>query len=75
MNIIERIKREPALVIGVVFGTVLAALQYLAGREVISADLVATVQRALDPSSGWALPIVVGLITRFFVSPAKEPGL
>ena len=71
-RIIARIKREPAVVIGIVFAAALAVVQSLAGNEVISPDLAATVQRALDPSSGWALPIVAGLVTRFFVSPATS---
>lgn len=68
---IDRIKNEPAVVIGIVFAAVLAAIQSLAGNGVIGADLAATIGRALDPQSGWALPIIVGIITRFFVSPAK----
>lgn len=71
----DRIKREPAVVIGILFAAVLAAVQSLAGNGVLEADVVATIQRALDPSSGWALPIVAGIVTRFFVSPASSPGL
>lgn len=68
---IERLKREPAVVLGILFAAVLAAVQSLAGNGVLEPDLVATIGRALDPSSGWALPIVAGVITRFFVSPAR----
>lgn len=71
----DRLKREPAVVIGIIAAAALATVQSLAGNEVISADLAATVQRALDPSSGWALPIIVGIITRFFVSPATKVGV
>lgn len=70
-TIIDRIKREPAVVIGILFAAVLAAIQSLAGNGVITADLASTIGRALDPQSGWALPIVAGIVTRFFVSPAK----
>lgn len=63
------IKREPAVVIGIVFAAVLAAIQSLAGDGVIGADLADTLGRALDPTTGWALPIIGGIITRFFVSP------
>ena len=67
----SRLKREPAVVIGIIAAATLAAVQSLAGNGVIEADLAATVGRALDPQTGWALPIVVGIITRFFVSPAN----
>lgn len=69
---IARIKNEPAVVIGILFAAALAAIQSLAGNGVISGDLTATIGRALDPQSGWALPILAGLITRFFVSPASK---
>lgn len=67
---IDRLKREPAVVIGILFAAVLAVVQSLAGNGVIEPDIAATIGRALDPSSGWALPILAGIITRFFVSPA-----
>lgn len=69
--LITRFKNEPAVVIGILFAAGLAALQSLAGNGVIEADVVATISRALDPSSGWALPILASIITRFFVSPAR----
>lgn len=71
----DRIKKEPAVVIGILAACVLAVVQTLAGNGVIGPDLAATIGRALDPTTGWAIPIVVGIITRFFVSPAAEPGL
>jgi len=74
-RIIERIKREPAVVIGIIAAAVLATLQSLAGNGVLGQDLVDTIGRALDPTTGWAIPIIVGLVTRFFVSPAAKPGL
>lgn len=73
--IIARIKGEPAVVIGIVFAAVLAAIQSLAGNNVISPDLATTISHALDPQTGWALPIVVGIVTRFFVSPATKVGV
>jgi len=69
--ILDRIRREPAVVIGIVFAAVLAAVQSLSGNGVIEPDIAASIGRALDPQSGWALPIIAGIITRFFVSPAS----
>lgn len=74
-SLIARIKAEPAVVIGIVAACVLAVVQTLAGHEVISTDIAATIGRALDPTTGWAIPIIVGIVTRFFVSPAEKPGL
>jgi MFS family permease len=74
-RIADRIRREPAVVIGIVAAAVLAVVQSLAGNEVISPDIAASIGRALDPQSGWALPIIVGIVTRFFVSPATSPGV
>lgn len=68
----DRIKREPAVVIGILAAVALAVVQTLAGEGVIGADIADTIGKALDPTTGWALPIVVGIITRFFVSPATS---
>ena len=73
--IIDKIKAEPAVVIGIIAACVLAVVQTLSGYGVIGPDIAATIGRALDPTSGWAIPIIVGVITRFFVSPAAKPGL
>jgi hypothetical protein len=73
--IVDRLKSEPAVVIGIVAACVLAVVQTLSGYGVIGSDLAGTIGRALDPTTGWAIPIVVGIITRFFVSPAAKPGL
>ena len=73
--IIDKIKAEPAVAIGIAFACILAVVQTLSGYGVIGPDLAATIGRALDPTSGWALPILVGIVTRFFVSPADKPGL
>lgn len=68
----SRIKREPAVVIGIIAAAVLAGFQYAAGVGIIGTDLVDTIGKALDPTTGWAIPIIVGIITRFFVSPATK---
>ena len=70
---IDRIKREPAVAIGVLAACILAVIQTLAGSGVIGTDVADTARRALDPSSGWALPIVVAIVTRFFVTPTAAP--
>lgn len=70
----NRIRNEPAVVIGILAACVLAVVQTLAGEGVIGTDIADTIGRALDPSSGWVLPIIVGIITRFFVSPAQRVG-
>lgn len=69
--LVARIKNEPAVVIGILAAAALAAVQSLAGNEVIRPDIAETIGNALNPESGWALPIIVGIITRFFVSPAR----
>ena len=69
--LIERFKNEPAVVIGIIAAAVYAAVQSLAGNDVIRPDIAETIGNALNPESGWALPIIVGIITRFFVSPAR----
>lgn len=69
------IKREPAVVIGILAACVLAVVQTLSGQGVIGTDFADTIGKAIDPTTGWALPILVGIITRFFVSPAEKPGL
>lgn len=72
----DRLKREPAVVIGILASVVLAVITSLAGNGVISQDIAATIGKALDPSQGgWAIPIIVGIVTRFFVSPAEKVGL
>ena len=68
----NRIKREPAVVIGIIAAGILAAFQYAAGAGVIGTDILDTIGKAIDPTTGWAIPILVGLVTRFFVSPATS---
>ena len=69
---IARLKNEPAVVIGVLAAAALAAVQYLGGHDLLSGSAVDWVTRALDPNAGWAIPIVLGIVTRFFVSPASK---
>jgi hypothetical protein len=71
----DRLKREPAVVIGIVAAVILAVVQSLNGSGVLGADAADTISKALDPTTGWAIPIVLGIVTRFFVSPASKPGL
>lgn len=72
----NRLKAEPAVVIGILAAAVLAAIQSLAGNGVISGDAANVIGQALDPTKGaWAIPIIVGVVTRFFVSPAEKVGL
>jgi hypothetical protein len=69
------IKGGPAIWVGIIAAAVLAALQSLAGNGVIGQDVVDTIASALDPTKGgWALPIIIGILTRFFVSPADRVG-
>lgn len=81
-RILARLRNEPAVVIGVIAAAVMAGLQYASGAELVSADVVASVGRFFDnpttaevPLDGWGTTIVVGIITRFFVSPASKPGV
>jgi hypothetical protein len=64
---LERLKNEPAFLIGVIASCILAVVTVLNGSALISDSLAATLQAALDPTGGWAIPIILGLITRFFV--------
>ena len=63
----DRLRREPAVVIGIVAAVILAVVQTLAGEGVIGTDAADTIAKALDPTTGWALPVIVGFVTRFFV--------
>lgn len=72
---LERLKREPAVVIGSIAAVILAAIQAAAGENLLPANIADIVAKALDPTGGWAIPIIVAIITRFFVSPAPNPGL
>jgi len=79
---IDRLKREPAVVISIIAAAVLAALQSLIGNDVISADIGATLIGFIDntstpdvPLDGWGLLIVLGFLTRFFVTSAAAPAV
>lgn len=70
---LARLRNEPAVVIGIGAAALLAALQSLAGHGVIRPDIVDTITKALDPTTGgWAIPILVSIVTRFFVSPVQR---
>jgi hypothetical protein len=64
--------REPAVIVGIGAAVVLAVIQTLVGKGVLSPDIGTTIGQALDPTQGgWAIPIIVGIVTRFAVySPA-----
>lgn len=65
---LERLQKEPAVIIGIIAAAALAALNSLAGNGVIGQDVVDTIASAIDPTKGgWAIPILVGFVTRFFV--------
>ena len=68
----DRLKKEPAVVIGILAAAVLAAVKSLAGDGILAGDVADWIGKALDPQGGWALPIILAGVTRFFVfSPAK----
>lgn len=65
----------PALWIGFIASAILAVLQVAQGHGLIGQDIVDTVALAIAPErGGWLLPFIIGAVTRFFVSPAKEVG-
>ena len=70
--LLERLKNEPAVIIGAIAAGVLATAQSLAGNGVIGTDVLDTISQALNPESGWAIPIILGVITRFFVYGPKS---
>ena len=60
--------REPAVIIGIIAACLWAVVQTLSGQGVIGADVAATIGLAIDPAQGgWLIPLVVGIVTRFFV--------
>jgi len=63
----QRIKNEPLVVIGVIAAAIFAGVQAAAGKELITPDLAASLERALNPDGGWLWPIVLAIIGRFFV--------
>jgi hypothetical protein len=68
--------KEPAVIIGIVAAGILAVITAASGEGLIGEDFASTITTALSPESGWALPIIIGIVTRFFVySPAKADEL
>lgn len=71
MNFFTRLwaafKAEPAFFIGVLASAILVIVQALGGHNLLSGSVVDWIVRAFDPTSGWAIPIIVGIVTRFFV--------
>jgi hypothetical protein len=65
--IIALFQKEPLVILGALAAGVLAVVQSLGGHGVLSGDVVQWVTNALDPNSGWLLPLVVGIIGRFLV--------
>lgn len=58
--------KEPALWIGFIGSLILAFATTLAGSGIISADAGQTLTNVV----GTAVPLITGLLIRFFVSPA-----
>lgn len=68
-------QREPAVWIGILFAVLLAVVQSLAGNGILGQDIADTIALAIDPTrNGWAIPIAVGIVTKFFTKPATEPS-
>lgn len=67
MSFLDRLKNEPAVIIGILASAVIATVASLQGNGVLDPDLGETLTNALNPDGGWLLPIIIGLITRFFV--------
>ncbi len=64
--IIDRIKAEPAVVIGIVGSIILFAIDEFAGKGIITADTGTNLTNLVRD----LLPLITGLVTRQFVSPA-----
>lgn len=73
--ILVRLKNEPALLLGLAFSAVVAVAQYAGGHDLIGQNAVDAIAKAFDPQTGWAIPLILGIVTRFFVSPASKVGL
>ncbi len=59
-------KREPAVIIGIIAAFIGGGFVALGSAGYLDASTVATISAAL----AFGLPIVQGIVTRFFVSPA-----
>lgn len=80
-KIIDRLKHEPAVIIAVIGAAILAAVQQASGAELLNPDFAQTITNLIDnpatpdvPFDGAAFLILVGIVTRFFVSPATSSG-
>lgn len=71
----ETIKRNPVLVIGILAAAIIAGVQQAVGSGVLGADVADTVVKALSPDGGWLIPIILAIVTRFFVTPVAAPAL
>lgn len=63
--------REPAVILGIIAAVVLAVVQTLVGKEVLSPDLGKLFESAIG-EGGWLWPILLGIITRYFVFSPKS---
>jgi hypothetical protein len=66
---IARLKNEPAVVIGIIGAAAVAAIQSLAGNEIIRPDIAATIGNLVGTleQPGPIVLILAGIVTRFFV--------
>ncbi len=64
--IIDRIKAEPAVVIGIIGAIVVFAVEQFAGKGIITADTSQNIQNLVTA----LIPLITGLVTRSQVSPA-----
>jgi len=72
VNILERLRREPAVVIGAVAAVIIAAVQTSGGQNLLDGSVVDWITTALNPDPaalGWALPLILGLVVRFIRPP------
>ena len=66
--ILDRLKKEPAIVIGILAAAILAAVKSLTGDGILGSDVADMIGKAIDPAQGgYLLPILSGIVTRFFV--------
>lgn len=72
---IDRLKREPVIVITALFAAAYAIIQTLTGSGILGQDVGDTIGKALNPDGGWLLPIVAGIVIRYFTTPAYAPAV
>jgi uncharacterized membrane protein YeaQ/YmgE (transglycosylase-associated protein family) len=69
-------QKEPAVIIGIIAAAIIAVVQSLQGNGVLDGSIADIIANAISPESGWLLPIIIGIVTRFAVfSPAKAAEL